>query len=586
MVLLFDEGKIGISGLWAIGVGSAIGGSFFGWAFLMFGGVLSATFAFLFASLFYWLYAGVITELAARYKTSGGSFDFVKNAIGIRSAAVMVILGFFKLILSNASSAMAISSYLYEAGMPRRMKPFCWLTIYVAFTSLDCLGVKTSAKVQILATLLCVLILLFYAFSSFAAFKTTNASSNMYTTPMGFFKCLPFGIVFFSGFEDLPLLISDSDNPEINMPAAIRRSYFTIGIVSFLVFLSGVGVSPTDTLLQSSAPLMIGIDIVYGEDSPVANTVSFLIVSGQLVTFFAFMLYISQQVAVVAEDGIMPKFLAYRHPIHRAPIWASVTSSLCGLFLCGIFYLIIGENRAQQMLITASLMPALLSYTLLLQCIVEIRAAETRLSCVSDHADHRNPRDFQRIGYDPGTLRFAYGAYGARFCQAMALLLVGSLLCIATMSAEYMYTLVLVVGALLYVFMYTRIGTMSSAKVDMNGVGYQKIEDGDEDSNIRTDINGGESDGDEDRIIGSNLNGGDEERNLLGEEDSDKSPPPAIGADSTEKVPSLRSANSPSNCPIESSRTPPKSSITTNNNLNRSDANRLVSNEEEVVNPI
>ena len=55
-----------------------------------FTGFGSAFFAVLYSGVFYWLYASAITELAARYRTSGGSFDFVKAAMGKKYAALMV----------------------------------------------------------------------------------------------------------------------------------------------------------------------------------------------------------------------------------------------------------------------------------------------------------------------------------------------------------------------------------------------------------------------------------------------------------------------------------------------------------------
>ncbi len=102
--------KIGLGALWAIGVGSVLGGDFFGWQFILNGGFFSALIAVLFTAIFYWLYATAITELAARYKTSGGAFDFVRNVLGEKPAALMAILGLLKLILANAALSLSISS--------------------------------------------------------------------------------------------------------------------------------------------------------------------------------------------------------------------------------------------------------------------------------------------------------------------------------------------------------------------------------------------------------------------------------------------------------------------------------------------
>ena len=44
---------------------------------MLYGGFGSALVAVVLASSFYWLYAGMITEMAIRYETSGGAFSFV-----------------------------------------------------------------------------------------------------------------------------------------------------------------------------------------------------------------------------------------------------------------------------------------------------------------------------------------------------------------------------------------------------------------------------------------------------------------------------------------------------------------------------
>ena len=55
--------KIGLFTVWAIGVGSALGGDFFGWQFTLIGGFRDALASVGFSALFFWIYAGAITEL-------------------------------------------------------------------------------------------------------------------------------------------------------------------------------------------------------------------------------------------------------------------------------------------------------------------------------------------------------------------------------------------------------------------------------------------------------------------------------------------------------------------------------------------
>ena len=256
--------KIGLPTIWAIGVGSALGGDFFGWEFILYGGFMSALMAVGFAALFYWLYAGAITELAARYKTSGGSFDFVKAALGRRAGALMAVLGLLKLILANSALALAISSYMIQGGMPSALQLPCWIVTYGFFTFLDAVGVRQSANVQVLATVLCIILLIFYAFSSFTKFSFGNIRRGglVIDGGIGFFKGLPFSLQFFDGFEEVPLLMSYAMDPERTIPLAIVSCYVSIAAIGAMVLFSGAGITPFQALIDSEAPLMDGNDNV------------------------------------------------------------------------------------------------------------------------------------------------------------------------------------------------------------------------------------------------------------------------------------------------------------------------------------
>ena len=421
-------------------MGSALGGDFFGWEFVLYGGFLSALSATGFAAIFYWLYAGAITELAARFKTSGGSFDFVKAVLGRRAASLMAVLGLLKLILANSALALAISSYLMEGGMPRSMQPPCWVCTYSLFTVLDSIGVRQSANIQVMATVLCVLILIFYSGSSLRKFSYSRISRSGFINDglLGYCKGFPFALQFFDGFEEVPLLMGYAINPEKTIPDAIVSSYLTVFAIALMILFSGSGVTPSNVLIRSEAPLMNGIDSVYGHASLVSEAVANLVVLGLLVNFFAFVLFASQQMQAVAAAGQLPSFLAYRHPVHGAPINASICSSVVGLVLTAGFAYVFDESAAQDTLVTAALMPAVLGYGLLLECIVQIREIERRQS-VGDVTPH----DLVILGRDPGSLRFHYGMLGAKFAQSICVLFVIGLLVLACISVDFRWGLIL-----------------------------------------------------------------------------------------------------------------------------------------------
>jgi amino acid transporter len=462
--------KIGLITIWAIGVGSALGGDFFGWQFILYGGFGSAFIAVAFTGIFYWIYAKAITELAARYQSSGGSFDFVKNAIGRRSAAIMAILELLKLILANSANALAISSYLVQAGLKPAWRFVCWIVTYASFCYLDCIGVKQSANAQVIATIFCVLLLIFYSASSLSVFNIRNIISAGYTRNglNGFLQGLPFALQFFDGFEEVPLLLGYAYEPERTIPRAILACYVTVLLIAVMILISGSGSTRASELLDSEAPLMDGFDLVYGTGTVFSDIIAYFIVIGLIVNFFAFVLFSSQQVAAVAEAKQLPAFLAYRHPVHGAPINASITASLVGIILTAGFAYVFGDDPAQNTLVTAALLPAVLGYALLLQCIVKIRQVEA----VVEADDKCSPRDKERLGYDPGTLRFEQGTNGARIAQAMCLFFLIGLFVLAFAQADFMYGIIVIAifGTISYLAMKRFIVRDREGASPMNGL--------------------------------------------------------------------------------------------------------------------
>jgi amino acid transporter len=139
--------------------------------------------------------------------------------MGSRHASLMAVFSLLKLVLANSALALAISSYLMDAGMPRALQSLCWLLTYGAFTLLDAIGVKTSEAVQIAATIVCVAILVFYVCTSLSLFSMDNIRAGVgggqgavinQKRSGGAFRGFPFALQFFDGFEELPLLMGES----------------------------------------------------------------------------------------------------------------------------------------------------------------------------------------------------------------------------------------------------------------------------------------------------------------------------------------------------------------------------------------
>jgi hypothetical protein len=99
------------------------------------------------------------------------------------------------------------------------------------------------------------------------------------------------------------------------------------------------------------------------------------------------------------------------------------------------------EVQAQDILVTAALMPAVLGYALLLECIVAVRKIESRKSLDSSPLLEC---DLVKLGDDPGPLRSPYGLVGARAAQIMCFVFVLGLVVLSMVSLNFLYGLIIV----------------------------------------------------------------------------------------------------------------------------------------------
>jgi ethanolamine permease len=328
-----------------------------------FGWISSRLLRFAMATSFYILYTGAITELAARYKTSGGTFDFCSRSIGGGGAATL--MAFFevaKLLLSNSGYALCVASYLNQLGMSEKYEYLSWICIYVIFTLFDVVGIRQSKTLQILATTFCTVILLVYIFSCLSKFTVENLLSQQGAKiglvgrdPVMFFGALPFALQFYLGFEEIPLLMTYAKDPERTIPRAVKLSCAVMVVVAMGILISGAGVSDSMDLMLSPAPLMVGFNKVYGSKSKAAFFFGISIVAALLNNFFAFAVYSSQQIQAVAQAGYLPQHLAYRSPVHQGPIASSIFVSIIGIAVTASFSLTFGRAEAQNVLVMASL---------------------------------------------------------------------------------------------------------------------------------------------------------------------------------------------------------------------------------------
>lgn len=324
--------------LWSIGVGSVIGGDFFGWNSTLHGGFGACLIALFLNAIMFGILAHCTTKLSTRIP-KGGAYRFVCHGIDQWTGLLIAALELIKLFWVLSALCFGLTDYLYMLiNFPLELQFLCYPILFIIFASLGMSGVRTSGNIQIFITCGCLLVLLFFWISVSTKFNfythaiPDNSWINSWRSVL---IAIPYGSWLFLGFEELPLIQIEEEeekhhevdnfilSPSITSSTAVISTSLTSndihlknrnkkvmfnGIVAsfFTVFVSGmltVTLSSSsepgvDTLRGETSPLLSGIEEVYGKHNPVTILFGILSLLSLFAPCYSFMLYCSEHIQV------------------------------------------------------------------------------------------------------------------------------------------------------------------------------------------------------------------------------------------------------------------------------------------------
>lgn len=203
-------------------------------------------------------------ELASRYPSSGAEYTYVRKAFGNRVGWIAGWLIISANIMVGATVAMGFSSY-FGALFGTPILPVAVVLILICGVVL-LLGVQETANVTIMFMIIEVVGLLIII-----GIGITSIGSVDYLQMANGVKGLISGgvLIFFSflGFEDITTLAEETKNPSKNIPRAILLAIVITTIFYILVGISAVSLVPWSELSESSAPLAMVAESVFGSKS-------------------------------------------------------------------------------------------------------------------------------------------------------------------------------------------------------------------------------------------------------------------------------------------------------------------------------
>ena len=364
--------------LWAMGVGCAFAGLFFGWNLgLARGGTLGLGLALIVVSILYLTFTLSYAELSCAIPRAGGAMSYADRALGRTWGFWAGMAQNVELIFAPPAIAFAIGAYLhlFAPQLPTLSIAF---GAYLFFTWLNIRGVNAAATVELVVTALAVLSLIVFCAVSLPHLQLDHLTRNAWPHGwQGAVAAIPFAIWCFLGIEAIANMAEETVDPQRTLSKAFISAFLTLAVLGILTFIGATGVDGWQAIVfkvdgsVSDSPLPMALSKVMGPQHPLYQ---FLFAAGLLGLIASFHGLILASGRSTLEFGRMrhaPVFLAKLDPRRQTPANALK-------FNCAVGLLALASGRTAD-LILISVFGALTLYIISMISLLVLRAKEPSL---------------------------------------------------------------------------------------------------------------------------------------------------------------------------------------------------------------
>ncbi|MBD3626512.1 APC family permease [Cyclobacterium sp.] len=255
-ILMFGVGGIVGAGIYAI-IGQAAG---------LAGNALWISFAIAAAVA---LLTGLsYAEFVSRFPDAGGSFEYIKQGLGKRTAMVLSIAMTFTGIVAPAAIAISFAEYL--GRLVEVPKWIAIVAIIIAMGLFNIFGTKISSHYNTIATAITIAglgIVIAFCIPEWGSIDLMNMEGTSMTGILS-----GSALIFFSyvGFEDLVKMAEETKDAKKNLPRGVLLSGIIVLILYVLIAISAISVLGSERLAESDGPLAAVINSQWG---PIGGTV-------------------------------------------------------------------------------------------------------------------------------------------------------------------------------------------------------------------------------------------------------------------------------------------------------------------------
>ncbi len=299
------------------------------------------------AVFFVWILGGVLTfcgalsyaELGAAYPRAGGIYVFLREAYGRATAFLFGWCVFFVMVSGSiATLASAFSIYLsYLLPVSQLVSKLCAVAVILILSLINCLGVRSGARVQNLLSVIKIGSLIGIAL---VLFLTGRGNLHNITASPGTFSSTPWsalGIAMvavlwaYEGWYLLTFAAGEVKNPKKNLTVGLLLGTFLVMVLYLVVNLAYMYILPFPVLTGSSRVASDSLELAIGTIG--GTIVAFAILISISGAMNSNILGGPRVFYAMAREKLFFRGVAYIHPRYHVPTVSIVVSGIWASFL-------------------------------------------------------------------------------------------------------------------------------------------------------------------------------------------------------------------------------------------------------------
>ena len=293
--------------------------------------------SWLFGGLYVLLGANSYSELATMLPKAGGSYNYIKRALGEYAGFLSGWYDYIVNAIPPAFYCIVISEYtIILFPQLTNYATVMSISLLIAFVLLHLSGVKNGSLIQQITSLLKVICFValvvacfMYSGAEIPPIKTDNSVFQIGLI-FGFFKSLQLIIGTYNGWNAVCFFAEENENPNKNIPKSLYSGVLLVVAIYILVNAAFFHVLPIETLAKSNLAAADVAKILFGESG--AKIVTVISIFSLISILNAFMMIPPRILYGLSRDGF---FIEKGTQVNKGgtPIVALLVSSFFSLFL-------------------------------------------------------------------------------------------------------------------------------------------------------------------------------------------------------------------------------------------------------------